>query len=80
LQGSFFFLKTVLFLHQQIKKYTMSKLQNFYQEEISNGDIHNDLIDDEFMVKQFEEDASIEAQAEEADFFRIFQLTNTYPI
>lgn len=65
----------------------MSAIKNFYHEEICRGfDRANDEhLDDEYFHQKWEEERkaeeeNIEQRAEEAEFFRIFERTGTYPM
>jgi hypothetical protein len=72
----------VLFLPNKTKSNTMSAIKNFYHDQISNhlSNHQDDLADADFQFAQWEEDQEIEKRAEEAAFFRIFELSGSYPM
>jgi hypothetical protein len=60
----------------------MSKTKDFYHDEICKGQ-QEAVLDADYQFDQFvqdEQEKLIEQQAEEEVFFRIFELTNTYPV
>ena len=63
----------------------MSRIKEYYHEQICEGirQMQEASADEEYqyeLFKQEEENKELEKQAEEAEFFGIFEKTGTYPI
>jgi hypothetical protein len=69
----------------------MSKIKEFYFEEISQGleEAKDKFADDEYQVDEYQAELiemerqmeqNLEYKLEEADFEKIYELTGTYPI
>jgi hypothetical protein len=63
----------------------MSRIKEYYHEEICEGirKMQEASVDEEYQYELFkkeEENKKLEKQAEEAEFFSIFEKTGTYPI
>ena len=55
----------------------MSAIKNFYAEEIND---QPQMEDADFQYEQWLEDKHIEERAEEAEFFRVFEVSGRYPM
>ena len=71
----------------------MSKIKEFYHEEITRGQAFGDVEDADYLFAEWQkqrdienaaEDLSemqmIELEAEKAQFFRVFEASGTYPM
>ena len=60
----------------------MSAIKNHFHEEITKD--QDDMIDDSYRYEKWKEEqaqeAQLEQEAEKAEFFKIFDLTGTYPM
>ena len=56
----------------------MSKLKTTFQEEIENQ-IDTSTLDKDYQHQIWKEEQALLAKAEEASFFRTFELTGHYP-
>jgi hypothetical protein len=56
----------------------MSAIKNHFHEEICKA--QDDMIDDSYQHDQWKKEQKLKEEAEKAEFFRIFELTGTYPM
>ncbi len=63
----------------------MSFIKNHFHEELQNKNSNTDMIDadfryDEYLANEAEYEKHLEERAAEAEFFKIYELTGTFPI
>ena len=57
----------------------MSKIKNAFHEEITENQIDTSTLDKDYQHQIWKEEQALLAKAEEASFFRTFELTGHYP-